>query len=495
MSQIEGIPDFEDSIAFEDLILEDEIGKGAFGVVMKANYFGTMVAVKQVTNQNKDEENMKYFHREIALLKGLRHPNIVQFIGITKKDDNIHIVTEYVPGGNLRSWLKREEIPLPWSLRILWANDVASALAFLHAKQVLFRDLKSKNVLIHEQKAKICDFGLARGRDTKTEQAAPVSNRPLTLCGTDEWMAPEVILGMDYDSKADVFSYGMVLFEIISRKKVSTHLQRLPKDAFGLDEEKAKQLIPNDCPSELSKLAFQCTEYEPETRPVVKTLLPIFSAMIKQFPYDANSLQLPQATPSGQLSPRSNSNSSVSSTPKSAAKPAASPVPSPTPSPTASANKLAPPTPFSSSAKSSGSSTKPNAGSERSGSNVSQPSSSFQRSATAATPKANSASASNLKLNTSESRTGSLPKTLNGPPSPTKKTSLPHSVSQKPPTFGTVSAPRSLKPGSGISKPEDKTPSSTSQQEDEGWAKKPVDGTVLKPSELRALAKKAAEKK
>jgi len=260
----EGIPEFESVIDFTDIEVEMEIGHGAFGKVFKATYFGTPVAVKQI-QQAETEEEKTFIRREVAILQGIRHPNCVQFIGITNDPSGLlHIVTDYVSGGNLRSVLKDESRYLSWHWRVSIATDIAGAMAYLHVKNIIFRDLKSKNVLVEGSRAKICDFGLARAKSSTL--------RPMTICGTDDWMAPEVILGMDYDTRADVFSFGIVLLELMTRSKVSLTLQRTPMDAFGLNEEQARKIIPPECPPVFSEFAFQTTAYEPERRPTFKQL-------------------------------------------------------------------------------------------------------------------------------------------------------------------------------------------------------------------------------
>jgi LIM domain kinase 1 len=93
----------------------------------------------------------------VAILKNLRHPNVVQFVGVTTDPHgSCVIVTDYVPGGNLRKTLKDATKPLPFSWRIKIAADIAGGMAYLHVKNLLFRDLKSKNILVAGNNAKIC---------------------------------------------------------------------------------------------------------------------------------------------------------------------------------------------------------------------------------------------------------------------------------------------------------------------------------------------------
>jgi len=251
------------NINYDDLEFTAEIGRGGFGSVYKGEYFGTPVAIKRIVEE--DPDGLLYLEREVNVLKGMRHPNIVQFIGISLHESGLHICTEYVKNGNLRTFLKDHSVEMPWTLRVLIAHDVACAMAYLHSRNVIHRDLKSKNLLVGDNwKIKVCDFGFAR---------TAAANRPMTLCGTDDWMAPEVILGLQYDNKIDVFSYGVVLVELITRIKISTELQRKPTDAFGLDVTKFKSLIPSECPPDFAQLAIDCCSYEPKERPAFKDII------------------------------------------------------------------------------------------------------------------------------------------------------------------------------------------------------------------------------
>jgi len=274
------IENLEDAwnIDFSDLEFEKKIGKGAFGEVYEGRYFGTPVAIKRVFDT--DEDSLLYLEREINVLKGMRHPNIVQFIGISKDDARgFHIVTEFVGGGDLRKKLKDPSVPMTWRLKADLAHQIACAVAYLHSRSIIHRDLKSKNLLVDTNwKIKVCDFGFAR--------TAQKSARPMTICGTGEWMAPEIILGQAYSQKADVFSFGIVMCEIISRKKITTELQRSALDAFGLDVDKFLNLVPDDCPMELQSIALECCVFEPDHRPAFKQLIPRLSTVIKSLPRD-----------------------------------------------------------------------------------------------------------------------------------------------------------------------------------------------------------------
>jgi len=256
------------NIDFRDLENTKEIGGGNFGQVSRGTYFGTEVAIKQLLDVD-DKDMHKYIEREMSTLRDMRHPNVVQFMGLCRRGTDIFIVTEYIPGGDLRHILKQEDKEMPWLLRARIAQDVAQAMTFLHSKGLIHRDLKSNNLLVGDNwKIKVCDFGFSR-RVNKGEQ--------MTLCGTDEWMAPEVMCGDKYDEKADVFSYGMVLTELVTRKKPPL---RKPAKSFRFEVDIFRQSAPPDTPPLFIELAIKCAEQNPEMRPPFRDILTVCKKLV-----------------------------------------------------------------------------------------------------------------------------------------------------------------------------------------------------------------------
>lgn len=266
--EISGLLDDDDvnEIKFEDLVLIEQIGKGSFGRVWKGKYLGTDVAVKQIFREtNQEKELQQYIDREINISK-MRHPHLVQLIGVCSQPNCIYLVTELITGGDLWKHLKDHKFEMNWGLRTRVAMDLAKALTFLHSKNVIHRDIKSKNCLVDSAwKIKLCDFGFSRKVSRE--------NRPMTICGTDDWMAPELILGMPYDEKVDVYSYGIVLCEIITRKKIEKEFHREPQDAFSLNVDHLKKQVEKDCPSDLLQLTIDCCKWDAHLRPSFKDVL------------------------------------------------------------------------------------------------------------------------------------------------------------------------------------------------------------------------------
>eukprot|EP01104_Vermistella_antarctica_P021201 TRINITY_DN941_c0_g1_i2.p1 TRINITY_DN941_c0_g1~~TRINITY_DN941_c0_g1_i2.p1 ORF type:complete len:387 (-),score=111.37 TRINITY_DN941_c0_g1_i2:105-1265(-) len=258
------------NIEYHELENMEEFGGGNFGEIYKGNYFGTTVAVKRLLDVD-DEDMHKYIERETVTLRDLRHPNVVQLLGLCKHQTGIFIVTEFVRGGDLRKVLKNTARHLPWSLRCKIASDVAAAMAYLHSRSIIHRDLKAANLLVGDNwRIKVCDFGFCR--DINTEEY-------MTLCGTDQWMAPEVMLGDKYNQSADVFSFAMVLIELITRSKPPP---RNPGRAFALDTDAFLKQVPDDCPKRFVEIALQCGEFYPENRPTFRGLLPSFKSLVAE---------------------------------------------------------------------------------------------------------------------------------------------------------------------------------------------------------------------
>ncbi|KAL7692654.1 putative protein kinase [Plasmopara halstedii] len=201
-------------ISFDDLKLQKIIGAGAFGEVIKGTYCGTPVVVKRMLRNKITEDNLRMFGDELQLMMNLRHPNIVQFIGASWNSySNICFVTELLERGDLFAVLRNPENELSWAKPILRITiDTSRGMAYLHSMKppIIHRDLKSMNILVSSTwGAKVSDFGLSREKSV---------DETMSVTGTPLWLPPEMIRGERYTEKADVYSFGIVLAELDTRK-------------------------------------------------------------------------------------------------------------------------------------------------------------------------------------------------------------------------------------------------------------------------------------
>ncbi|KAG0231828.1 hypothetical protein BGX31_005346 [Mortierella sp. GBA43] len=262
-------------IQWSDLKTFDIIGSGSFGRVFHGELLGTEVAIKECVRSNSKAFDEKYFKREVDILRQSRHPNIVQFMGICKRKKRFYIVTEFLPMGNLRRWIQDESKEFGWDTRISFAIDISLALAYLHHKNIIHRDLKGENLLISENmRVKVCDFGFSRLAARDDDEM-----RRISYCGTDGYMAPEILLGEDFDCSVDVFSFGVVLTEMMARHVVDPqHFQRHAPDMRVSPEEIIFRAQPG-CPAELGELAIHCVEPLPQHRPNLRDIVERLTAI------------------------------------------------------------------------------------------------------------------------------------------------------------------------------------------------------------------------
>ncbi|OSD03678.1 kinase-like protein [Trametes coccinea BRFM310] len=259
-----------DVIPFEDIKGDwKKLGSGSFGNVYKANYLGIDVAIKEVLPSN-DYDVAKYFEREWRLMKEARHPNVVLYLGLSRAPDGrIFIISEYIENGNLRMYIHDKSKPFPWRLRLSFATDIARALAYLHARKCIHRDLKGENLLVTANgRLKITDFGFARIAARNEEES-----KRLTFCGTDSYMSPEILLGNEFDLPTDIFSLGVIFCEIAARKLADDNTFRRTAPFFNIDEDEVRRLASPGCPPSFIALALECLNQVPSQRPTTRMIL------------------------------------------------------------------------------------------------------------------------------------------------------------------------------------------------------------------------------
>jgi hypothetical protein len=248
-------------INYDELEFDELVSSGSAGEVYLGYYFGTPVAIKKLFSVAPDQKHL--VTREFQMLQGLNHPNIVQFLGICDHSSGIYLITEYVEHGDLFDLLVFGTSDVGWKAKVKIALQIATACYYLHSKNVIHRDLKSQNILIGENfKVKLCDLGLATIIENK---------KRMTICGTHEWMAPEIALENEYDEKVDVFSFGIVLTEMITNQPPK---RRSFDEKLAFNVPQFLESAPKNCPPELIQMVIDCTQFEPTSRPSMKDLVP-----------------------------------------------------------------------------------------------------------------------------------------------------------------------------------------------------------------------------
>ncbi|KAH0550265.1 LIM domain kinase 1 isoform X1 [Cotesia glomerata] len=267
-----------------DLVKGELLGKGFFGQVYKVTHRETNEIMVLKELYRVDEEAQKNFLKEVAVLRSLHHNNVLRFIGVLYKDKKLHLVTEYIAGGTLRGLLHDTNVPLPWEQRTSFAKDIAAGMAYLHSMNIIHRDLNSHNCLVREDKTVVvADFGLARiiqnsnssdkrrysgpsSADGETKCPRKERKKRYTVVGNPYWMAPEMMKGNKYDEKVDIFSFGIVVCEIIGR--VQADPDYLPRSSdFGLNQKVFREKFCANCPETFYMIAFLCCDLNPDKRP------------------------------------------------------------------------------------------------------------------------------------------------------------------------------------------------------------------------------------
>uniref|UniRef100_A0A8C9ULG4 Mitogen-activated protein kinase kinase kinase n=1 Tax=Spermophilus dauricus TaxID=99837 RepID=A0A8C9ULG4_SPEDA len=262
-------------IDFAELTLEEIIGIGGFGKVYRAFWIGDEVAVKAARHDPDEDisQTIENVRQEAKLFAMLKHPNIIALRGVCLKEPNLCLVMEFARGGPLNRVLSGKRIPP--DILVNWAVQIARGMNYLHDEAIvpiIHRDLKSSNILILQKVEngdlsnkilKITDFGLAREWHRTTKMSA---------AGTYAWMAPEVIRASTFSKGSDVWSYGVLLWELLTGEVPFRGIDGLAV-AYGVAMNKLALPIPSTCPEPFAKLMEDCWNPDPHSRPSFTSIL------------------------------------------------------------------------------------------------------------------------------------------------------------------------------------------------------------------------------
>ncbi|CAF0834754.1 unnamed protein product [Adineta ricciae] len=285
------------------------IGQGFYGIARTVTLRKTGQIMVMKETKTLDKEAQKIFVKEVQVLKRLKHPNVLNFMGLLlDKDNQMCFLVDYIAGGTLKNVIHDLSIPLTWLKRLRYAKDIAAGMEYLHSCNIIHRDLNSSNCLVKTSgQVVVADFGLSRinldddddvpttmnditltssfrreQRSTSTTISSngnvvvvrPKTRRQLlrdrqryTVVGSPYWMAPEMLKGQCYDERVDIFSFGIMLCEIIGRVQADPDYLPRTQD-FGLNVHLFNQkYCSKDCPKQFIAIAIACCDIKPDSRP------------------------------------------------------------------------------------------------------------------------------------------------------------------------------------------------------------------------------------
>ncbi|CAH0722132.1 unnamed protein product, partial [Brenthis ino] len=273
----------------DEILIGNRIGSGSFGTVYKAHWHGP-VAVKTLNVKTPTALQLQAFKNEVAVLRKTRHCNILLFMGCVSKP-SLAIVTQWCEGSSLYQHLHVLETPLPMLYLIDVARQTAQGMDYLHAKNIIHRDLKSNNIFLRDDwSVKIGDFGLATAKVRWSDSSTLGGVQWQQPTGSILWMAPEVIR-MDepvpYTFRSDVYAYGIVLFELMAGELPYNHLNNKDQILWmvgrGLLRPDVRRLR-QDAPQSLKRLFEDCIKFDREQRPLFRQILASLESMLRAMP-------------------------------------------------------------------------------------------------------------------------------------------------------------------------------------------------------------------
>ncbi|KAG9448110.1 hypothetical protein H6P81_014238 [Aristolochia fimbriata] len=263
------------TVDLSKLFLGLKFASGAHSRLYHGIYKDQPVAVKMIRVPDDDENGdmaarlEKQFNREVSLLSHLHHRHVIKLVAACRKPPVFCIITEYLAGGSLRAFLhKLERKALPLEKIIAISLDIARGVEYIHSQGVIHRDLKPENILFDENFClKVADFGIA----CEEAYCDSLAEDP----GTYRWMAPEMIKHKPYGKKVDVYSFGLLLWELVAGTIPYEEMTPI-QAAFAVVNKNLRPPIPAHCPHGLQALIEQCWAHTPEKRPefwqIVKVL-------------------------------------------------------------------------------------------------------------------------------------------------------------------------------------------------------------------------------
>ncbi|EGC32892.1 hypothetical protein DICPUDRAFT_81310 [Dictyostelium purpureum] len=277
-------------IPYEDLKFGPQLGSGSYATVYRGIWNNSEVAIKLLNLDDGQSANtterFREFRNEAHITGELRHTNTVSLMGVSVNP--FCLITELLQQGDLAKFIRNTAEPFSWNTVFKLSMDIAKGMSFLHSckPMIVHRDLKSANILlggssIETLVAKVSDFGLSIKPIGKEVKGRKVWNW--------RWLAPEIMNDQQYTEKIDVYSFAIVLWEIITRDlPFEEYVDQLKWNSIIEDKiiKGLRPTIPDECPSEMKNLITDCWNGDPKKRPSFTAILDRLNQMFKTFPLE-----------------------------------------------------------------------------------------------------------------------------------------------------------------------------------------------------------------
>mmetsp|Transcript_19817 Transcript_19817/g.27674 ORF Transcript_19817/g.27674 Transcript_19817/m.27674 type:complete len:892 (-) Transcript_19817:24-2699(-) len=262
-------------IDYKELEMQKELGFGSFGVVFKALWRKSEVAVKKLKATDFNEKKLSDFLTEADLLMKLRpHTNVVQFQGVCLQP--LCLIYEYLPMGNLYQFVRANEMDLVFQAKIL--RGIAAGMLHLHSEKIIHRDLAARNILLSgDLIPKVSDFGMSRLIETESS-----GMQTQTTTGPLKWMAPESLTHRVYSNKTDVWSYGVLIYEIFLKQDPYPHLDPVQSATqLILGQVSLLTDFPSNIHPQVLFLVTACLQVDPQKRPEFDQICEMLDSLLE----------------------------------------------------------------------------------------------------------------------------------------------------------------------------------------------------------------------
>lgn len=259
-------PDMEKwEISRNEIEMKQLLGSGQYGDVYQGMWISHNIPVA-VKTLREDTTDLTEFLKEVTIMKEMKHPNLVQLLGICTTEPPFYIITEFLKEGNLLLYIHNNSDELEPIILFYMATQVASAMVYLEQKNFIHRDLAARNCLVGDHHlVKVADFGLARLMQDEVYTAQTGCKFPI------KWTAPEGLAYGTFSTKSDVWAFGVLLWELATYGQAPFSKLEL-SDVYNFLEKGNRLSCPNGCPHKVYDLMMMCWKWEPTDRPTFREI-------------------------------------------------------------------------------------------------------------------------------------------------------------------------------------------------------------------------------